>query len=403
MEFRYDALDVQGGRSAGTVEAPDEAGAAASLRARGLFATRLVPAGGSAPGEAGPGRRGWRWPGVVRSGDVAMFLSQLALMLRSGLTLLRALQTMSREAGKRRLRACAGRLAEAVQAGRPLAEALAAERLLPPVLPRMARAAEVTGELDEAFARAADHVERLAALRLQLVTSLAYPAIVVLAAIGAFVFLTTQVVPKFASLLAQRGVALPWTTQTLMDVSDFMVRYGLHLGLALLALAALAGVASRTTAGRRVLERLALAVPVVGHLIQASALAGLTRTLGLLLRSGLPLLQALQALEGTIGLRSYEDVVARARDGVTRGASLAASLRDPLVPAVSLQVVSIGEETGGLDEVIAGLADYYERRTRQLVRTLATLAEPALLVLIGGMVGFVFLSFFQVLFRVAVR
>src|SRR5690606_22297801 len=185
---------------------------------------------------------------------------------------------------------------------------------------------------------------RRAALRAQLVTSLTYPAIVVLAATGVFWFLTTQVVPKFATFLAQRRVALPWTTQRLMDLSGFLTNYGPALLWALAGLIAGLAVAWRTEGGRRALERCALAIPGVGGVLEAAAMVHITRTLGLLLKSGLPLLEALQTLSTSATLRCYGDVLARARERVVAGATLAASLQDRLIPPLGLQVVAVGEE-----------------------------------------------------------
>lgn len=406
MEFGYDALDAQGRQVAGTLEAPDEGSAAATLRARGLFPTALRPgaARSATPATATGARRRGLLPRPVKSSDVSLLLAQLALMLRSGLTLLHALDTLSREASLPALGACCGRLAAAVQAGRPLSQALEAEqRLLPPLVARLVKTAEATGELDQAFDRAAEFIDRRAALRAQLVTSLTYPAIVVLAATGVFWFLTTQVVPKFASFLAQRRVALPWTTQRLMDLSGFLTSYGPALLWALAGLVAVLAAAWRTEGGRRALERCALAIPGVGGVLEAAAMVHITRTLGLLLKSGLPLLEALQTLSSSASLRCYGDVLARARERVVAGATLAASLQDRLIPPLGLQVVAVGEETGALEEVVRELSEFYDRRLQQLVRTLSSLVEPALLVVVGGMVGFVYLSFFQAVFRVAAR
>ncbi|MGE0707502.1 MAG: type II secretion system F family protein [Planctomycetota bacterium] len=405
--YSYDALDGRGEAVTGTLEAPDEASAAAELRARGLYPTELR-AGGSTPVAATQARGGWLpvldMPVLVKSSDVALFLSQLALMLRSGLTLSFALETLAREASNRALAACAARLSAAVQAGKTLSEGLEQEgRLLPSIVVRLVRTAEVTGELEQAFDRAADFIERRAALRQRLIASLTYPLIVLLAASGVFVFMTTQVVPKFATFLARRGVSLPWTTQLLMDISALLTRHGPALVAGLAAAALGLWLTWRSARGGRVLERIALAVPVLGATLQAAALGHLLRTLGLLLRSGLPLLESLQALGPVATLRCYGDLLARARERVVAGSTLAAALRDPLVPGLGTQVVAVGEQTGSLDGVVSELAEFYERRLERLLATLAALVEPALLVVIGGMVGFVYLSFFQAVFRLAGR
>ncbi|MEZ6188016.1 MAG: type II secretion system F family protein [Planctomycetota bacterium] len=400
MRYSYRALDPDGSRVTGTLDAPTQAEALDALRQRGLFPTGVqedAALAASAPGDA----RRFPWP--ITSTDRALFLNQLSLMLRSGLTLLGALEALTKNASKPGLRACARRLGVAVREGKSLSVAFGEERHFPPVIARLASTAEATGELEQAFTRGAELIERRAELQRQLIASLTYPTIVVLAATGVFVFLTTQVVPKFASLLAQRGVALPWTTQTLLDVSSFLVNYGpwVGLGAALLGLALF--VAWRTGPGRRALERGLFAVPVLGSVLQAAAMTHLMRTLSLLLQSGLPLLESLQALATTAPFLCFQDLIARARQAVVRGASLAKAFEDPLFPALGGSVLAVGEETGSLEEVTGELGEHYERRLQSLLRTLSSLIEPALLIVIGGMVGFVYFSFFQAVFRVAAR
>lgn len=397
MRYAYDALDADGSRVAGVLDAPTETEAVDALRQRGLFPTGVTPDALGVPAERAP----LPWP--VTSTDRSLFLNQLALMLRSGLTLLSALQSLSKNASKPALRACARRLGAAVREGRPLSAAFEAERHFPPVIARLAATAEATGELEQALSRGAELIERRAELRRQLLTSLTYPTIVILAAAAVFVFLTTQVVPKFAALLAQRGVALPWSTQVLLDVSAFLTAYGPWVAAAL----ALAGVgllvAWRTPGGRNVLESILFRVPVLGGALQAAAMTHLMRTLALLLRSGLPLIASLRTLGPTSPFLRYSGLVERARQAVIRGASLARAFDAPLFPRLGLSVLAVGEDTGSLDEVAAELGEFYDQRLQHRLRTLSSLIEPALLIVIGGMVGFVYFSFFQAIFRVAAR
>ncbi|MCO5172215.1 MAG: type II secretion system F family protein [Planctomycetes bacterium] len=401
MRVAYVALDEHGREVKGGLDAPDLPQAAATLRGQGLFPLELGEA--STARAAAPTGAGWR-PSFVRTSDLVLFLSELGLMLRTGLSLLQALETLSQVLGSTALRRCAGRLSTAVQSGRTLSSALEDERrLFPPVVVHLVRMAEATGELDQAFARAAEYLERRAALRNQVISSLLYPAVVILVSAGVFWFLTTNVVPKFARFLERRQGALPWTTQLLMDISGWIQAWGPTL-LVGLAGALLALLAARATArGRAALDRAVLSIPLVGLVARTAAMSHLGRTLGLLLRSGLPLHESLTILAGSFQNTSYQAHVAAARERVVRGASLAESLRGPLVSPLCTQVVGVGESTGALDEVLDELGTFYDRRLQALLRTFSSLIEPAILLVVGGMVGFVYLSFFQAIFRLAAR
>ncbi len=396
------AIDERGQEVRGGVDAPDVAGAAATLRARGLFPLELRAAAATAAPGADEDRT---WvPAFVRSADVVLFLEQMALMLRTGLTLLQALETLASSANRTGLRRAARRLARTVSSGRPLSEGLAGERaLFPEIAVHLVRTAEATGELPDALERSAEFVERRAALQTQLLTSMTYPALVVLAALGTFWFLTVNVLPKFVSFLASRGGSLPWSTQKLMDVSAFMTRWGSTLiGVGLAALTLLV-ILRRLERGRRITDRVALSIPVVGGLLRTASQAHLGRTLGLLLRSGLPLVESLRLLADSFSNRSYAGVVTVARERVVQGMALAPSLEHPVIAPMTTQVVRVGEETGALDDVLLRLGEFHDRRLQAHVRALATSIEPVIIVVVGGMVGFVYISFFQALFSLVGR
>lgn len=408
MQVAYVALDEQGREVQGGIEAADVASAAAALRGQGLFPVELGAAraarAASTPGAPSTsGARSWL-PSFVRTADVVLFLSELGLMLRTGLTLLQSLDTLGEVLESRALRACAGRLSSAVQLGRTLSSALEDERaIFPPVVAHLVRMAEATGELDQAFARASEYLERRAALRAQVISSLLYPAIVIVVSAGVFWFLTTRIVPKFAKFLERRQGALPWTTQLLMDISGWVQAWG-PTAMLVLALAALALlVARRTPAGRAAIDRTLLRIPLLGGVTRTAAMAHLGRTLGLLLQSGLPLHESLTILGASFDNVSYREHVARARERVVQGTSLARSLQGPLVTPLCTQVIGVGETSGALDEVLGELGTFYDRRLQARLRTLSALVEPAILLLVGGMVGFVYMSFFQAIFRLAAR
>lgn len=400
MLIAYVALDEAGREVRGGVDAPDPAGAAAQLRGRGLFPLELREEAPRAATLAADGAGGG-WSLFVSSGDLVLFLSQMALMLRTGLTILQALETMAQRGSKRALRSVATRLSRAVQAGQPLSQAIAQERVFPPLVAPLVRTAEATGELEQAFERAAAFIDRRATLRFQLITTLIYPTVVVLVASGVFVFLTTSVVPKMARFFAGRGRALPWSTQVLMDISEALQKYGLTALGALTALLFALALAYRSESGRSLLDRASLRVPGLAVILRTAAMAHLGTTLSLLLRSGLPLLEALRVLSGAFAHRAYRELIGRAAERVIQGGTLAQSLSDRAVTPLCLQVVAVGEQSGSLDHVLGELGQFYELRLQRLLRLVSSLVEPAILITLGAMVGFVYISFFQAVFQLA--
>ncbi|HBP18478.1 MAG TPA: hypothetical protein DEA08_11935 [Planctomycetes bacterium] len=394
----YLALDESGREVSGTVEAPHRGAAAAQLRGQGLFPLELQELGSSGSDE----REGLDLScGFSTSGDRVLFLKQLGLMLRSGLTLLQGLDALARTGQRRGLREVAQRLSAAVQAGTPFSSALERERAFPALVAQLVRTAEATGELEVACQRAADYIDRRAALVYQLLSALCYPALVLLGACGVFWFMTTEVVPKFAAFLAGRGRTLPWTTQQLMDLSAFLVAHGATVLYGIAAALAALVLLWRTERGRAVLDRLLVRVPGLGHLLRTAAMAHLGHTLGMLLRSGLPLLEALRVLADSCGNRGYRAVFERAAERVVHGSSLAESVAHPTVTPLIQQLVGIGERSGSLDDVLEEAGRFYEERLQRLLRVLSGLVEPVVIVLVGGMVGFVYISFFQALFSLA--
>lgn len=395
----YLALDETGREVSGTVEAAHRGAAAAALRGRGLFPLELQEVGAAAGPNPGAGLD--LSFGLLTSGDRVLFLKQLGLMLRSGLTLLQGLDTLARTSQRRGLRDVAQRLSSAVQAGTPFSNAIEEQRAFPPLVAQLVRTAEATGELEVACARAADYIDRRAALLYQLLSALCYPALVLLGAVGVFWFMTTEVVPKFAAFLAGRGRALPWSTQQLMDLSAFLVAHGAAVLYGVAAAAAALALLWRTERGRALLDRVLVRVPGLGHLLRTAAMAHLGYTLGMLLRSGLPLLEALQVVSRSFSNRGYRAVFARAAEGVVNGSSLAESVAHPTVTPLIQQLVGIGERSGSLDDVLEEAGRFYEERLQRLLRLLSGLVEPVVIVLVGGMVGFVYISFFQALFSLA--
>jgi len=395
----YLALDSSGQEVRGTLNAASLAEAAEGLKGQGLFPVELGDPVAGAP--VAPRPSFVLRP--LRPADQIMFCRQVALLLRTGHALLASLEALREQASHPTLARLSERLTLAVKAGASLSEALGPESALPPVVARLVRTAEETGQLEQAFARAADHLERSAELRAQVIASLSYPVLVFLTATGVFWFLALKVVPKLARFLANRGAALPWTTQTLIDVSAFFQNHGAALGLGIAGVTTAILLWRRTAPGRLSLDRLLLRIPLVGGVVRVAAIAQLSRTLALLLQSGVLLLSALRIAAESCSNHALRAEFEGAREGVLAGQSLAAGLQSPLVGPLVPRIVATGESAGALDATLLELARFSEIDLERRLKTLARLVEPAILVLVGGMVGFVYLAFFQAVLQLSAR
>ncbi len=429
--YAYNALDTGGREVAGVIEADDPPAAAAALRRRLLFVVDLVPADGGepagaagAPAVAAGAERGGTGtggaaastrrtaPGLqggllsllpVRTRDVVFFFRQLALMLRTGLTLLSALEVAREQCTKRRLERAVEDIAASVRGGQPFSRALARRPdLFPDVATRLVETAEASGELDLILDRIASQMERRLELRTSLVTSLIYPTVVVALSVGVVAFLVTKVIPKFAAYFERRAVPLPPATRMLLDVASFLGAHGPKILVAGAAAAGLVLAVRATAAGRQAVDRGVLFVPVVGALLRTAAMAQLARTLAVLLKSGLTLLDSLRIVGRTVSNAALTAHVERAAEDVLRGRDLASSIREPaLIPPLVAQVVAVGERSGTLDQVLEEVGEHYDRELQVRIKRMSALFEPLVVLVVGGLVGFVYFAFFQAVFQLA--
>lgn len=407
--FRYTALDGQGNEVRGSLDAADPRAAAAALRDRTLFPMQIDAL---APGSKTAGLqetvtessrvRLFAWLLPITSRDLVLFLRQLGLMLRTGLTLLQGLEVCRDQTNKPRLARVIDRVAVDVQAGVSLSDALAAwPRYFPVFVVKLIESAEASGELDTTLERAAVHLERRAELRARLISSLIYPAVVVLTSIAVAAFLVLKVIPQFAKFFQRRGAQLPWATQMLVDISGWLLRYGPYLLTGLLLLAGVLTVAYLTRRGRLAIHRGLLTIPVIGGLLAAGAMAQFSQTLSVLLSSGLPLLASLKITADVIGNLAISGKVRTAADDILRGQDLSRSLRGPVIPGIVTQVVAVGEQTGALHQVLDELGRYYDELLQAKIRRMSALIEPVMILILGGMVGFVYFAFFQAVVQLA--
>lgn len=400
--FTYVAVDGRGLAQQGQVEAPDERGAAELLRARLLYVSELKPAAGQTEAR----EDFMAWLDAHRSiplNALILFFKQLSVMLRNGLTLLSALETTAETAASGRLKRAIFRLRDEIQSGASLSQAMQRQpNVFAPLMAQLIASAEASGELDQVMGRIAEDLERKQDLRRQLVASLTYPGIVFLMSIGVAAFLMLKVVPVFSAFFAQTGRPMPPITQALVDISVFVQQAAPVVAVAALAASVAAGIAWRHPRTRPRMDAWLLKTPVVGSLLRTGNVARFAWSAALLLKSGVTLIETLGVCSRALTNAAIARDIAEASERILGGMSLAESLKRPTLPALVWQLAAVGERTGALDTMFQEIGDYYQTLLAAALKRLTTLIEPILILVVGGMVGFVYFAFFQALFSIAV-
>ena len=400
-EFQYSARDSRGALQQGVATAGSAETLAAELRSQGFLILKIAPV---APPERQPvfSFSPLAWLPMTRF-DVEIGFQQLAAMLHSGLTLLVALRTVAEQARRPRAAALWRNVAERIERGDTLSGALAAEgRRFPEYVVQLIRVGESSGELDAMLTRAAEHLEQSRNLRLMVVNALAYPSIVVFLAVGVSAFMVLSVIPKIERFLAGGGRTLPPLTQALLDVSNWLRDYLPELGLGLVVVAAAGALVYRWPPGRLLLDAASLKIPVVGSVLRTGGTAMFARGMGILLESGVGLIESLHTAENLVRNRALARRVVAAREAVTRGETLADGLSGhrEFLPMLS-RMVAVGEATGALGRTLNDLATFNEGQLVAIVRRLGVVIEPVMILTVGGIVGFVYIAFFVALFSLA--
>lgn len=334
--------------------------------------------------------------------QVAVFSKQLATLINAGVPLVQALAILQKQIENKAFQTIIRAIRTDVESGTPLSEALVKH---PKVFNRLyinlVRAGETSGTLDAILERIAAFQEKELALRGKIKSALTYPVVVLVFAIGITYFLLTTIVPQFAGILAQLNAPLPLITRVLMAVSDFLK----HSGLLIIGFVALLVVAYRwyykTPQGRHVIDDVKLRLPVFGALLQRSAISSFARTFGLLISSGVNIIESLEITKGTANNAIVEDTIENAKNVVMVGDQMSASLATSRVfPPMVVSMVAIGEETGALDDMLAKVGDFYDREVDEAVSSLTAAIEPLMIVFLGSIVGTIVAGMFLPMFSI---
>jgi type II secretory pathway component PulF len=390
--FAYEAVDPAGRRTRGRLTGATAAAVTRDLESRGLLALDVEEAAGAVESA------GW---GIGRRRGVMEFTRAVAALLPAGMPLARALAA-GVSASPASLRAPLEMVRAKVERGDELAAALAEHpRLFSPLYVGMVRAGERSGSLDSAFERLAAHLERDDELRSKLVSMSIYPILLATVGLGAVMILMLLVLPRFADLLQSSGAALPATTAMIIGGAT-AVRESWRILLIIPPLVIVLLTWLRTTeTGRRISSTMLVSVPIVGTWRRQALAAGFARMVGELLSGGAPLLTALADARDCMSDPVARDETERIRTRVREGSALNAAISErSLFPPMLPQLVALGEEAGRLAEFMLKSADMLERRTERAVERMVALAEPAMIVLFGGLVALVALALLQAIYGV---
>jgi len=388
--FNYTIRDANGQTRSGKVEAPNAEELRKRLQAEGLQVIEItedrkaprVPAGGY---------------GRVKLSDLAIFARQFSTMLDAGVSLIRCLDVLQAQTNNARLRKILMDLSARVESGESLSRSMARHpKAFSQLIIGLIRAGEVGGVLEESLQRIAGFLEKDVELRRKIRSALTYPVIVLLAAIGIVIFLVSWLVPQFAQLFKELDIKeLPAPTQFLVDLSALFTQRWYVVIIAVVAILIAYKLFVSTRVGRRVADRVKLRVPVFGPLHHKIVMARFSRTMGTLLASGVPILQAMETVAGVVGNSVVSDAVIESRARIREGEKIADPLqRSKMFPPMVVHMVSVGEESGSLDHMLNKIADFYENEVEMTIASLTAAIEPVMIVLLGVIVGFIVISMF---------
>lgn len=395
--FAYKVRDSGGKVVHGALEGDSSVTVATKLRQMGYIVIDIKARGRASKG------KGISFGGRVKSKDLTIFSRQFATMVNSGLSLTKCLSILAEQTDNQKLADVARGVFRDVEAGQALSEALSKHpKVFPSIYVNMVKAGETGGVLDETLLRVADHLEKEQALKAKVKSAMTYPILVFLMS-GVLVFaMVTFVVPVFAKMFKDLGGDLPLPTQILIVVSEVIRGYWWAIigGVVLLIYAT--GKIKKLPQVRMMLDRIKLKIPAFGLLFEKAAIARFTRTLGALIRSGVPILEALRICATTAGNTVISGAIEDARGSIKEGETIAQPLdANKVFPPMVVQMIAVGEETGALEEMLGKIADFYETEVESTVEGLTSLIEPLMIAFLGLVVGGILISLYLPLFSIA--
>ena len=408
--FLYLALDAKGEQTTGSVQASSESEAIQQLRSQGLYPTQVVEEGkGSlSKGAKTKGKKKVRAKagGKVKAEVLMIFTRQLATLIEAGLPLLRGLDTLEKQEADPAMKATISALSDSVQSGATFSESLAQHpKVFNKLFVNMVKAGELGGVLEVVLVRLAEYAEKAAKLKSKLTTAMVYPAIVMFIAVGILIFLLLVVVPKFKEMMEDVG-ELPLISRIVFGASENMlarpfvlpniVWVFIVIGIFLVIFKAWAS----TKKGRYIVDTLKMKIPVLGDLTSKSAISRFSRTMGTLVTSGVPILQALTITSDTAGNVVIAKAIGTVHDAVKEGEPMVTPMGAcGIFPSMVISMVDVGEETGQLPEMMLKIANVYDDEVDGAVTALTSVIEPIMIVFLAVIVGAIVFAIFLPLIK----
>jgi type IV pilus assembly protein PilC len=413
--YTYIVLDSRGQESTGFVDASSTSEAIGQLRQAGYFPTNVREEGTAVGPDGKASRRAANTPrteGAPRGKNIVLFqrksvkpktlmifTRQLATLIDAGLPLLRGLNVLAKQERDSVLRSTINKVADSVQGGSTFSEGLAQHpRLFNDLYVNMVKAGELGGVLELVLTRLAEFQEKAQKVKNKVVAAMVYPIIVLLLAVAIMTILLIFIVPKFETIFHDMlgDKPLPTITLFVIGISDFMQKHWAVLLGVIIAVFAASKVAARTRAGRSLIDRAKLRAPLFGDLIRKTSISRFSRTLGTLVTSGVPILQALNITRETAGNTVIARAISRVHDSVKEGESIMQPLEaSGAFPPMVISMIDVGEETGQLPEMLVKIAEVYDDEVDNSVAALTSLLEPIMIVLLALIVGTIVIALFM--------
>jgi len=433
--FQFEAIDASTGKEIrDTVDAANEAEAQATIRSMGYMVTKLKARKATAGKGTGAGRKAGRSfvIGGVKLKDLTLFTRQLSILQDAGLPILRSLKILGEMQKPGRLKNCLLDVCDEIEGGATLSEAMSkSPKAFDRLYCNMIRAGEAGGALEVILRRLAEFMEKAQSLRRKVKGALVYPVVVVMVAVGILTFIMLKIVPQFKKIFDDFGSELPAMTQVLINISNLVATYWYLIPAIPFGLNLIVRAIKLIPYGRFGWDLFALKVIIFGQLVEKNIVARSTRTLGTLLSSGVPILEALNITKETSGNMMFERLFARTSEAIRDGEAIAKPLkvhsvppfnlvamlfwaafvpavgallyltryRKPVVDDLVVNMVDVGEESGELDTMLYKVADTYDEEVSVLTESLTSLMEPLLIIFLGGAVGFIVIALFLPLIK----
>lgn len=397
--FEFQAKTEDGRLVKGELEAGNEAEARVRMRAQRLIPVKLDPKRGT----NSPGFASSIFGSGVTLKDLQVFTRQFAVLVAAGVPIVQSLEAMARGARSAGMGNVLRDICADVEKGRRLAEALETKpKVFDRLYVNLVRAGEEGGVLETVLNRLAEYIETSVRIRGKVKSALFYPLAIVVVAIIVISFIMVFVVPKMSQMFLQSGQELPGLTVFVINVSNFFQHYWYVIAAFLVFIPLSLKMYYETDNGRKVLDAIFIELPVFGDLIKKSAIARFSRTLGTLLSSGVRIMDALEISSATTGNWVIEKALLDTKEAVARGKTLAEPMvKIPYFPNMVTQMISIGEQTGNIDQMLSKVADFYEDEVENATEAMTSLLEPILMVVLGVVIAVIVVAMYLPIFNLA--